>query len=131
MVEVLKKELDLPFDQAVDKIKEAVNREFSVLMVKSIDEVIKDNLDMDDYPLKYTTILACGAQLAKSALDVSEDVGTLMPCSFTVYEKDGRVFVSHVSIMKMASELSIANSEEMKPVIVETGQRVEKVWQDL
>lgn len=131
MVEVLKKELDIPFDQAVDKVKESVNSEFSVLMVKSIDDVIRKNLGLEDYPLKYTTILACGAQLAKNALDVSEDLGTLMPCSFTVYEKNGRVFVSHVSIMKIASELGIADPEEMKPVIAETGQKVEKVWSAL
>lgn len=131
MAEVLRKELDLPFREAVNKVEEIVREEFSVLMVKSIDEVIKNNLDLDNYPLKYTTILACGPDLAKMALDVSEDVGTLMPCSFTVHEKDGRVFVSHISIMKIASELGIADSEGMKPVIAKTGEKVEKVWNEI
>lgn len=131
MVEVLKKELDLPFDQAVEKVKDKVEEKFSVLMVKSLDDVIKGKLELDDYPLKYTTILACGPHLAKSALDVSEDMGTLMPCSFSVYEKDGRVFVSHVSIMKIGAELGIADADEMEPVIAETGRRVESVWSEL
>lgn len=128
MVEVLKKELDLSFQEAVDAVEKAVKEEFSVLMVKSIDEVIKKNMDLEDYPLKYTTILACGPELAKMALDVSEDVGSLMPCSFSVYEKSGRVFASHVSIMKIASEMGIADSGGMKPVIAKTGEKVEKVW---
>ncbi|MFW6071187.1 MAG: DUF302 domain-containing protein [Candidatus Bipolaricaulota bacterium] len=131
MVQVLKKELDLSFDEAVNKVIETVEEEFSVLMVKSIDDVIRDNLGLEDYPLKYTTILACGPQLAKSALDVSEDMGTLMPCSFSVYEKDGRVFVSHISIMKIGAELGVADSEAMEPVIAETGGKVEKVWEEL
>lgn len=131
MVEVLKKKLDLPFEQAVEKVKEEVKKEFSVLMVKSIDEVIRNNLDLGDYPLKYTTILGCGAELAKMALDVSVDVGTLMPCSFCIYEEEGEVFVSHVSIMKMASELGFVDSEAMEPVIAETGNRVKKVWSEL
>ncbi len=130
MVDVLKKKLGLPFDQAVDKVKEEVQKEFSVLMVKSIDDVIRDNLDLDNYPLKYTTVLACGAQLAKMALDVSVDARTLIPCSFSIYEKEGQVFVSHVSI-KMASKIGIGDSKAMEPVIAETGQRIERVWNKL
>ena len=128
MVDVLKKELPMSFEEGLEHVKELVSEEFSILMVKSLDEVIKNKLDLPDYPLKYTTILACGPDLAKMALDVSVDVGTLMPCSFTVYEKDGKVYVSHVSIMKIASELGIANEEKMKPVIEKTGSKVHKVW---
>nr|AGF93157.1 hypothetical protein FLSS-18_0022 [uncultured organism] len=127
MVDVLKKELDLPFEEAVERVKKIVEDDFSILMVKSIDEVMKNNLDLAEEPEKYTTILACGADLAKMALDVSENVGTLMPCSFVVYEKGEKVFVSHVSIMKIASELELANPEAMKPVIEETGKRVSRV----
>lgn len=128
MVEVLKKEVNCSFDEALDRVERLVSEKFSILMVKSIDEVIRKNLDLSEYPLKYTTILACGPKLAKMALDVSEDMGTLMPCSFTVYEKEGRVYVSHVSIMKIAPEVGITEEEEMQSVIKETGKRVKSVW---
>ncbi len=131
MVDVLRKEINLPFEEAVERVEKLVSEKFSVLMVKSIDGVIKKNLDLSEYPLKYTTILACGPRLAKMALDVSEDLGTLMPCSFTVYEKEGKVFVSHVSIMKIAPEIGMAGEEEMEPVIEETGKRVESVWEKI
>jgi len=131
MTEVLKKELQLPFQAAVEKVEEEVSKKFSILMVKSIDEIIRKKLDLPDYPLKYTTILACGPDLAKMALDVSVDIGTLMPCSFTVYEKEGRVFVSHISIMKIGAELGLGEEEKMKPVIEETGERVEQVWENI
>ena len=131
MVDVLKKELDLPFEEAVDRVKGVVEEDFSILMVKSIDEVMKNNLDLPDEPEKYTTILACGADLAKMALDVSKNVGALMPCSFVVYEENGRVYVGHLSIMKIASELELADREAMKPVIEETGERVSRVWEKI
>lgn len=131
MVEILKKELDCSFEEALDRAKAEISKEFSVMMVKSIDEVIKKKLDIADYPLKYTTILACNPEIAKMALDVSEDVGTLMPCSFVVYEKEERVFVAHVSIMKIAPEVGITGEEKMKTIIDKTGEKVSKVWEKI
>lgn len=131
MVEILKKELDCSFEEALNRAKAEISKEFSVMMVKSIDEVIKKKLDIADYPLKYTTILACNPEIAKMALDVSEDVGTLMPCSFVVYEKEERVFVAHVSIMKIAPEVGITGEEEMKTIIDKTGEKVSKVWEKI
>ena len=131
MVDVLKKELGLPFEEAVKRVKGVVEEDFSILMVKSIDEVMKNNLELPEEPEKYTTILACGADLAKMALDVSKNLGTLMPCSFVIYEENNRVYVSHVSIMKIASELELADPEAMKPVIEETGERVSRVWKKI
>lgn len=131
MVKILKKKLEEPYEGAVERVKDLVSTEFSILMTKPLDEVIRKKLDLPDYPLKYTTILACGPELAKMALDVSVDVGTLMPCSFTVYEEDDEVFVSHISIMKIASELELADSEEMRSVIKKTGDKVGKVWREI
>jgi len=131
MVDVLKKELSLPFEEAVERVKNIVEEDFSVMMVKSIDEVLRKNLDLSEEPEKYTTILACGAGLAKMALDVSKNIGALMPCSFVVYEEDGKVYASHVSIMKIASELKLADQEAMKPVIEETGEHVSRVWKKI
>jgi len=128
MVEILRKEVSTNFDDTVQLVEEAVKAEgFSVLLVKSIDEVIKNKLGLKYYP-RYTTILACGPDLAKMALDVSKDVGTLFPCSFVVYEENEKVIVAHVSIMKASVELSIVNSELMAPVIEKTSEYVQAVW---
>jgi uncharacterized protein (DUF302 family) len=128
MVEILRKELEMDYDIAVKHIEKVVSDEgFSVLMVKAIDEVIKNKLGIEDYP-KYTSIMACGADLAKMALDVSKDVGTLFPCSFVVYEEDNKVMVAHVSIMKMSTELGIVSQEKMAHLIEETSKRVQSAW---
>ena len=45
-----------------------------------------------------------------------------------VVEDDGKVMISHTSIMRAASELGLAPKDAMVPVIEETGKRVHKVW---
>ena len=128
MVNILRKEMDMEFDDAVAHVEKVVSEEgFTVLMVKAIDEVIKKKLDVDVYP-RYTSIMACGADLAKMALDVSKDVGTLFPCSFVVYEENNKIIVAHVSIMKMSTELGFVTQEKMAHVIEETSKRVQTVW---
>jgi uncharacterized protein (DUF302 family) len=128
MIEPLKKEVALAFDDAVRRV-EAIVKEggFGVLLTKSVDEILVRKLGLPAYP-RYTMILACAPNLAKMALDVSKDVGTLYPCSFTVSEEGGRVYVAHLSIMKVAAAIGLAEHAALAPVIRETEKRVEAVW---
>ncbi len=128
MVDVLKKEILADFDEAVERVEKIITEEgFSILLTKSIDEMMKKKLGLEDYP-RYTIILACAPELAKMALDVSKDVGNLFPCSFVVYEDGKKVFISHVSIMKIAAETGLAPANEMVPVIKKTGEKVYAAW---
>jgi len=127
MVDFLKKELDMDFDRAIKKVETIVEEEgFSLLLTKDLDKIFKKKLGLD-YP-RYTMILACAPEFAKGALDVSKNVGLLFPCSFIVYEDEGKVFVSHISIMKIAPEIGLAPADEMQPVIDMTGEAVHKAW---
>ncbi len=127
MVDVLRKEVQYAFDEAVKKVEQAcVSEGFGLLLTKAIDSVFKQKLGVD-YS-RYTFILACAPELAKMALDASKDVGTIFPCSFVVYEEENKVMVAHTSIMKIASEVGLASEEAMKPIIKETSIRVRKVW---
>ncbi|NHJ48621.1 MAG: DUF302 domain-containing protein [Asgard group archaeon] len=131
MVNILKKELNMSFDEAVSKVEDTlVKHGFTVLMTKSLDEIFKIKLGIDNHP-RYTTILACGAKLAKMAIDASLDVGLVFPCSFVVYEENDKIIVSHASIMKMADELGLASHESMVPVIKTASEYVHLVWDDL
>lgn len=128
MIDFLKKELSMEFDKAVNHIKEIVEEEgFNVMLVKDIDKIFKKKLDIKEYP-RYTIILACGPEFAKGALDVSKNVGLLFPCSFVVYEDKGKIFVGHISIMKIAPEIGLAPADEMESVIKMTGEAVHKAW---
>ena len=129
MVDILKKEISMAFDDAVKHVEKIVVEEgFSHMLTKNIDAIFKQKLGVKDYP-RYTIILACGPEFAKAALDVSKNVGLLFPCSFTVFEDQGKVFVGHASIMKIAPEVGLAPEDGMKPVIEMTGKAVHKAWE--
>ncbi len=131
MVEVLKKEMSMSFDEAVEHVNKTVQEEgFTVMLVKSIDEIFKKKLGITDHP-KYTTILACGPELAKMSLEAHYNVGLLFPCSFVVYEEGDKVIVSHTSIMKIARDVGLASAEAMASVIEKTGKLVEMIWKKL
>ncbi|NWF94899.1 MAG: DUF302 domain-containing protein [Candidatus Thorarchaeota archaeon] len=128
MVDVLRKELRVSFDEAVKRVETACTDEgFGLLATKNLDQIFRERLGVTNYP-RYTMVLACAPQLAKMALDVSKDVGTLFPCSFVVYEENNRVFVAHTSIMKTAVETGLATAEAMRPVIDATSKKVRAVW---
>jgi len=128
MVDVLRKQLSMDFDEAVKHVEKTISEEgFSILLTKSIDDMMKKKLGLTDYS-RYTIILACAPELAKMALDVSKDVGNLFPCSFVVYEDQGKVSVSHISIMKIAAAVGLAPRDRMAPVIDKTGEKVHKAW---
>ena len=128
MVEALKKKLEMDFDDAVKHVETIVKEEgFSVLMTKPIHAIFKEKLGVEGYP-RYTMICACGAKLAKAALDISKNVGFLFPCSFVVYEDVGEIYVAHVSIMKIAPEIGLAPADEMQPVIEMTSEMVQRAW---
>ncbi len=128
MVDVLRKEVQYGFNEAVKKVEDAcVSEGFGVQLTKGVHDILKQKLGIDDYP-KYTVVLVCNPQLAKTALDISKDMGTIFPCSFTVYEEDGKVKVAHTSIMKVGVEVGLASQEAMESLIEETGKRIRKVW---
>ena len=128
MVDVLKKKLNMGFDDAVKHVESIVKEEgFSVLMVKPLHEIFKEKLGVEGYP-RYTMICACGAKLAKAAMDVSKDMRLLFPCSFVVYEEGKDIYVNHVSIMKIDPAIGLASADEMQPVIKMTGEMIDHAW---
>ncbi|MFX0044799.1 MAG: DUF302 domain-containing protein [Candidatus Hermodarchaeota archaeon] len=127
----MRKEVQMSFEDTVKRIETLSEEEgFTILLTKGMHDMFRMKLGIDDYPRR-TFILACSADLAKKAMDVSTDMSHVMPCSFVVSEEEGKVVVSHSSIMKMGAELGFAAEAPMKAVIEETGERVHKVWDRL
>ena len=127
MVDILRKEVDMSFDDAVKHVETLVSEGgFTILLTKGMHDMFKKKLGIE-YPRR-TFILACNAELAKMAMDASPDMSLLMPCSFIVSEEEDKVVVSHTSIMKMGVELGFAPADAMQPVIEKTGKHVHEVW---
>ena len=95
------KTLDVPFDQAVARVTEALKREgFCVLTDIDVSVTMKTKLGEDFRP--YRILGACSPQLAHRALQLEDKIGTMLPCNVIVQQHGaGSVEVSAVDPASM------------------------------
>ena len=112
------KKLDLPFDQAVARVMEALKREgFGILTDIDVKTTLKPKLREEFRP--YRILGACNPQLAFRALQLEDKIGTMLPCNVIVQEHPGDgVEVSAVD--PVASMQAIGN-----PALAEVAKEVQ------
>jgi uncharacterized protein (DUF302 family) len=116
-------QLDLPYEQAVEKVTGALKEEgFGVLTKIDVKATLKKKLDTNFR--KYVILGACNPPLAHRALSTELEIGLLLPCNIIVYEEDGG---SVVSIVDPISMLGVVESPELEPVASEARTRLERV----
>ena len=73
-------ELDLPYEQAVPKVKEAFQAQgFGTLTEIDLRATLQEKLGQDMEP--YVILGTCNPQLAHRALAVDREIGLLLPCN--------------------------------------------------
>ena len=122
------KTIKLPFDEAIDKVTEALKNEgFGILTEIDVQATLKKKLNVDFRP--YKILGACNPPFAYEALKLEEKIGTMLPCNVIVQEQaDGIIEVS--AIDPVASMGAIGNPEVV--VIAEQVQeKLKKVMANL
>lgn len=120
-------ELDVPYEQAVDRVTAALKDEgFGVLTEIDVKATLKQKLDADFR--KYVILGACNPPLAHDALNTELEIGLLLPCNVIVYEKDGS---SVISIVDPISMLDVVENPELDPVADEARSRLQRVIESL
>lgn len=117
------KETELGFDQAIEKVTDELKKEgFGILSTIDIKETLKNKLGADVE--RYTILGACNPNFAFKALQIEKELGLLLPCNVTVYEKDGRVYISAMNPEIMSS---VTGNMGLKEVSGEVKEILEKV----
>lgn len=121
--------VDLPYDQAVERTREALGKEgFGVLTEIDVKATLKKKIDVDFRP--YVILGACNPPLAHKALSAELDIGLLLPCNVVVYAADepGK---SVVAALDPVEALSLTGNEGIRPLATEVRGRLERVLADV
>ena len=124
----IQKTLDLPFDEALAKIPEALKAEgFGVLTEIDVQATLKKKLDVDFR--RYRILGACNPPFAHRALQHSLDVGMLLPCNVIVYETDDRKTV--VSAVDPMQTMAAQGDQALRPLAEQVRQKLQRVIDSL
>ncbi len=90
------KTIDMPFDEAIQRVVEALKQEgFGVLTEIDVKATLKKKLGVDFR--NYRILGACNAPYAYEALRAEDKIGTMLPCSVIVQETpEGAVEVAAI-----------------------------------
>lgn len=114
--------LDLPYDQAVPKVKEAFRQQgFGTLTEIDVRGTLKEKLglDMEDYLI----LGACNPDLAHRALDIEREIGLLLPCNVVVRAAENDTTL--VQALDPNVMVAVPERPQMQPIAQEAGIRIQ------
>ena len=121
------KTIDLPYEKAVEKARDALKDEgFGVLCEIDLKEKLKEKLGVDFR--KYVILGACNPPLAYKTLQQEINIGLLLPCNVIVYEADeiGKSVVAAIDARAMLSVVGEKN-ETLDSVASEVNEKLSRV----
>ena len=122
------KETNLSFDEAIEKVKEALKTEgFGVLTEIDVTATLKKKLDVDFK--NYRILGACNPPFAYKALKAEDKIGVMLPCNVIVHEKDnGKIEVATINPL---SSMQIVNSDSLKEIAESVSAKLQNVIKNL
>ena len=117
-------EIDLPFAQAVERVRELLMEEkLGVVSDVDVQAIFKNK--MDKTIPAYHIFGACSPILADRILSSEPNAGALLPCNFVLREEeDGKVVVS---FMDPVTILGLCSTDEPKKVADEAKEKLLRV----
>ncbi len=118
------KELDLPFEAAVEAVTAALKKEgFGLLTKINMREKFKEKLGIDFR--NYTILGVCSPANAYKAVQAEENIGLMLPCNAIVYEKAGK---TAVAIIKPSAAMGSIGNEALDPLALEVEIMLKKAF---
>jgi uncharacterized protein (DUF302 family) len=122
------KTIDLPFDEAVERVKAELKKDgFGVLTEIDVKKTLHEKLGVDFRP--YRILGACNPPFAYKALMAEDKIGTMLPCNVIVQElAPGRIEVA--AIDPLASMAAVKN-EDLGAIGLEVREKLKAVVERL
>ncbi|MFP4330507.1 MAG: DUF302 domain-containing protein [Alkalispirochaetaceae bacterium] len=120
--------LSLAFDEAVEKVTEALSKEgFGVLTDIDVRATMKKKLDVEFH--NYRILGACNPAFAHKALEAEDKIGTMLPCNVILQEREpGKVEVAAVDPV---SSMQAIENHALAPVATEVRNRLSRCIESL
>ena len=119
--------LTLDFSEAVPKVKEAFAAQgFGTLTEIDVQATLQAKIGVDMEP--YLILGACNPQLAHRALEVTRDIGLLLPCNVVVRQHDGGVIVQALDPSLIAT---LPGDPALQPIADEAARRIDAALDSL
>ncbi|HID45572.1 MAG TPA: DUF302 domain-containing protein [Chromatiaceae bacterium] len=119
--------LDLPFDAALEKVKETLMaNHLGVVSDVDVQAIFKNKMDKD-IPA-YHIYGACNPKLADRVITAEPNAGTLLPCNFILREEGDKTVVS---FMDPVPVLGLSKADEVNTVATEARAMIETVIEQL
>ena len=117
----------LAYAEAVEKTIAALKTEgFGVLTSIDVKQTMKEKLGEEYRP--YVILGACNPPLAHRALNVTPEVGLMLPCNVVVYEEEGGCVVS---AMDPTAAMQMVSHPELEAVAKDVRAKLERVLQQV
>ena len=114
-------EIDLPFLQALPRVKEAFQEQgFGTLTEIDVQATLNQKLGQEMEA--YVILGVCNPQLAHRALEIEREIGLLLPCNVVVREQAGRTLVHALDPDVM---VRVPEREELRPIAEEASRRID------
>lgn len=116
--------VDLPFQEAVEKVTEALAAEgFGILTEIDVRETLKKKIDVDFR--NYVILGACNPPFAYQTLQVEEQIGLMLPCNVVV--QDGGDGTSIVSALNPEVAMESVQNADLAPIAGEVSRKLKNV----
>ena len=123
----LTRQLSVPYDEAVVRVKAALKEEgFGVLTEIDVQDTLRQKLGKEFR--RYDIIGACNPSLALRALEAELQVGLLLPCNVVVYE-DGAS--TTVAAFDPEAAMGLAHNPALEDVAKEAKARLKRALERL
>ncbi|MFC4056128.1 DUF302 domain-containing protein [Actinomadura syzygii] len=120
--------LDLPYEEAVPRVKEAFQAQgFGTLTEIDVKATLKEKIgaEMEEYVILGT----CNPRLAHTALDVQREIGLLLPCNVVVRAADdGWTLVQALNPQVM---VAVPERDELRSVAEDAETRIQAALRSL